>query len=64
MLAMAKSSVSLNANNKDGYDLLLLEPNLELLSAEGLGGKSVGVLPTFISSLRTIFQAQLCSHIS
>ena len=23
-------------NSEDGYDLLLLEPNLELLSAEGL----------------------------
>ena len=36
MSVMANSLASLNANREDSYDFFLLEPNLELLSAESL----------------------------
>jgi len=59
---VVNSSVSLSANSEDRFDIILLfEPNLELSSAEGFRGKSIGVLPIL---MMYFFLAQSYSHIS
>ena len=63
MLEIKNSSVSVNANSEESYDLLLLGPSLELLSGEGFGEKSVGVFSMVIPLFVYIYFPSAIYHV-